>query len=524
MTLRAAIYARVSSSTQRERDTIASQLRTLPEYCARKGWTLVETYVDDGATAKTGHLAKRPGLARLLTDAAAKRFDVVVVVDLDRLTRSDDHAERGAILGAFQRAGVKIAIAPSDQLLDLSTTSGDLLGSLYAFFAAEENRKRGSRIAAGKVTAIARGWKPSGPTPYGLAYDRATHAWSVDPASSAIVREVLERVIAGDSCEQIALDFEARSLPRERSSIWLRERVWKIATNTHYLGTWLADRAKRLEVAVPPVVDADLYHRAQAALRLRGAPRGKHRQRTAVYLLQGLAVCGRCSSPILTRSQTPQRNGGSTPAAYLCRARKLARHEIPQRCDAPIVPVAELDARIWRAVSAELATPALLERLAERYRAAETEVTSWRDDAAAATRRLSDLERVERVILARFRGGSIGEDALDAELEQLRLDRAAATAARERAAEIGSRSDVGRHRLRDAQALLREVGAAIEVATPEERQRILRVLVPAGGATLQPWGDVEISVLVPTSAGNRRPLEAVYSSQASEHLKLRIVA
>lgn len=105
--MRAAIYARVSSAAQRERDTIASQLRTLPEYVARKGWTLVETYVDDGATARTGHLARRPALARLLADAAAKRYDVVVVVvDVDRLTRSDDHAERGAILGAFQRAGI----------------------------------------------------------------------------------------------------------------------------------------------------------------------------------------------------------------------------------------------------------------------------------------------------------------------------------------------------------------------------------------------------------------------------------
>lgn len=506
--MRAAIYARVSSSTQRERDTIASQLRTLPEYVARKGWTLVETYVDDGATARTGHLSKRPGLARLLVDAAAKRFEVVAVVDLDRLTRSDDHAERGAILGAFQRAAVQIAIAPSDQLLDLSTTSGDLLGSLYAFFAAEENRKRGSRIAAGKVTAIARGWKPSGPTPYGLHFDRFTHAWSVDPITSAIVREVLERVAAGDSCEQIALDFEARRIPQPRSSVWLRERVWKIATAPHYLGTWVADRARRLEIAVPHVVDAELYHRAQRALTDQGR-RGIQRSYTAVYLLQGLAVCGHCGSPILTRSQTPQRNNRRSPAAYVCRARKLARHDIPVRCDAPIVPVAELDARVWRAVSAQLATPALLERLAERDRSTTADLTSWRDDVTAADRHLARLERVERAILTRFRRGDIEEAGLDAELADLRRERQAVTEQRARAQQIGDQVDGGRHRLREAQTLLRELGAAIEVATPEERQRILRAIVRPGGATLQPCGDVEISVLVPTSGSAVRSLRAV---------------
>jgi hypothetical protein len=46
-----------------------------------------------------------------LRDAAAGRFDVVVVADIDRLTRSEDLGERGAILGALQRAGVCVASA-----------------------------------------------------------------------------------------------------------------------------------------------------------------------------------------------------------------------------------------------------------------------------------------------------------------------------------------------------------------------------------------------------------------------------
>jgi site-specific DNA recombinase len=506
--MRAAIYARVSSATQRERDTIASQLRVLPEYVARQGWTLVETYVDDGATAKTGHLAKRAGLARLLADAAAKRFDVVVVFDIDRLTRSEDLAERGAILGAFQRADVKVASSSTGQILDLRSSMGDLMSALDAFRAADDNRKRGARIAAGKVTAIARGWKPSGPTPYGLHFDRTTRTWSVDPVTSTIVREILERVAAGDSCEQIALDFEARRIPQPRSSVWLKERVWKLATAPHYLGTWIADRARRLEIAVPHVVDTDLYHRAQHALESHNR-RGIKRSYTAVYLLQGLTICGHCNSPILTRARTPQRNGRHTPAAYVCRARKLARHDIPVRCDAPIVPVAELDARVWRAVSAELATPALLERLAERDRTAAADLTSWRADVTTANRHLTRLERVERAILTRFRRGEIGDAALDAELAQLRRERQAITEQRSRAQQLGDQVDGGRHRLREAQTLLRELGAAIEVATPEERQRILRVLVRPGGATLQRWGDIEISLLVPTSGSAVRSLQAV---------------
>src|SRR5688572_23868527 len=123
--MRAVIYARVSSQVQKDRHTIASQLSTLPPFVASHGWSLVrppEHYVDDGRTAKAGHLADRPAFARLMKDAARGEFDVVAVVDLDRLTRSEDLRERGEVLGAFQRAGVLLAISSTGQLLDLRSS------------------------------------------------------------------------------------------------------------------------------------------------------------------------------------------------------------------------------------------------------------------------------------------------------------------------------------------------------------------------------------------------------------------
>lgn len=161
--MRAVCYARVSSAEQRDRDTIASQLRVLPEFIAARGWTLaapVTQYVDDGRTAKAGHLAARTGFSALLRDAAAGLFDVVVVIAIDRITRSEDLAERGAIFGALQRAGVKLAASTSGQVLDLSTSSGDLFTSLHAYFAAEWSRLHKERIRQGRITGVARGHKP----------------------------------------------------------------------------------------------------------------------------------------------------------------------------------------------------------------------------------------------------------------------------------------------------------------------------------------------------------------------------
>jgi len=70
--VRAVIYARVSSLAQRDQQTIASQLETLPKFVSFRGWNLVrpaESYVDDGRTAKAGFLTERLGFTRLLRDA-----------------------------------------------------------------------------------------------------------------------------------------------------------------------------------------------------------------------------------------------------------------------------------------------------------------------------------------------------------------------------------------------------------------------------------------------------------------------
>ena len=40
--MRAVGYSRVSSSAQKERHTIASQHRTIPEYIERSGWQLTK--------------------------------------------------------------------------------------------------------------------------------------------------------------------------------------------------------------------------------------------------------------------------------------------------------------------------------------------------------------------------------------------------------------------------------------------------------------------------------------------------
>src|SRR5215212_11419643 len=82
-----AIYARVSTEDQAERATIQSQLDFLRRFVDLHDLPVTGEYVDDGISG-TVPLAERPEGQRLLLDAEAGRFGVVLVYRLDRLGRS----------------------------------------------------------------------------------------------------------------------------------------------------------------------------------------------------------------------------------------------------------------------------------------------------------------------------------------------------------------------------------------------------------------------------------------------------
>ncbi len=79
--LRCGVYLRVSTDEQRPEN----QVRELRAYAERRGWTIVEEYVET-ESGRQGR-ATRHELDRMLRDADRRRFDVLLVWDLSRLTR-----------------------------------------------------------------------------------------------------------------------------------------------------------------------------------------------------------------------------------------------------------------------------------------------------------------------------------------------------------------------------------------------------------------------------------------------------
>src|SRR3989442_7774660 len=86
--MKVASYSRVSTEEQVEGFSLSAQQRGIREFCVGKGWAVPDEYVDEGRSARSDAIDKRPALRDLLEACHQQRYEVVVVYSLDRWARN----------------------------------------------------------------------------------------------------------------------------------------------------------------------------------------------------------------------------------------------------------------------------------------------------------------------------------------------------------------------------------------------------------------------------------------------------
>src|SRR5256885_17117321 len=140
--LRAAIYARVSTEEQKEGQTIDSQIAELERFSASQGWQLIDVYKDEGWS---GALLARPQLDRLRDDASKRVFQIVLINDVDRLARDVSHL--GVVKRDLERHGIQVIFRklPAEQ-----SPTHNLMVNILGSFAEFERELIADRTRRGK--------------------------------------------------------------------------------------------------------------------------------------------------------------------------------------------------------------------------------------------------------------------------------------------------------------------------------------------------------------------------------------
>jgi site-specific DNA recombinase len=343
-------YARVSTRHQAERKTIESQKTDILAYCALRGEQVGEWFTDDGTTSRKP-LEKRAGGARLFDWARAGKLTKLIVFMYDRLGRDDEDVTTLVHMGELRKLGVSIESvkegASDDPHGRFASSIMILAGGMQRAQIQDRARKHAREWAR-------KGAYQGGPAPFGYrVVDRADKrrelAWATDPmpgfedpplSEKDVVAKVFGKVADGASQQTVADWLNGKNIsphPEAQAGMkpkgkrtrlswtrkdgstfklatrWKAERIGKLVRDRIYKGeghygerktVWKdgdpttvkrtdpKELAEIIPMSWPPIVPAELWERANAALRSHNNQLRAHAGNP--YLLAGLIRCGTC--------------------------------------------------------------------------------------------------------------------------------------------------------------------------------------------------------------------------------------
>jgi len=175
----AAIYARVSTDKQK----VDLQLNELHDFVARSGWTIYQEYIDQSFT---GANTNRPAFLAMMEAAKKRKFDLLVVWKLDRLSRS----LKDLINTLDELGSCGIDFVSYDNNLDTSTPTGKLVFQIVGAVAEFEKDIIRERVIAGLANAKLKGKRLGRPPIPPDIYEKADKMRAVGLSFRKIGREL----------------------------------------------------------------------------------------------------------------------------------------------------------------------------------------------------------------------------------------------------------------------------------------------------------------------------------------------
>ena len=199
------VYCRVSTDKQADRGvSLDAQRAKAKAYAELYDLDIVEVIVDAGYSAKT---LVRPGLERALNLLKTGKAEALLVVKLDRLTRSV--ADLGRLVERYFAPG-KAALLSVGEQIDTRSAGGRLVLNVLASVSQWEREAIGERTSAALQHKAAQGEYTGGDTPYGYRLAADGERLEQEPAEQVLVAEARRLRGRGLSLRGVARHLEAQ--------------------------------------------------------------------------------------------------------------------------------------------------------------------------------------------------------------------------------------------------------------------------------------------------------------------------
>jgi site-specific DNA recombinase len=396
--IRFAALIRVSTEKQEKKgESLRTQRKQIDSAIKSLGGIFAASYGgQEHATAGW----ERQQLDEMLADAVKKPkpFDAVIVADATRWSRDNVASQTG--LETLRDAGIHFYVLQTKH--DLFNPESRLFLALTATIGAYHAHTQKLKSLQNKIERAKRGIPTGGALPIGRTFDKATGKWGVVPHKKAMIEDVAERYLAGETLPKLAREY---SVDHSNLCKILRERCGGRWTET------FRSESLNINETVTHIVPRLLPEKLIRAVRLRleanrtylhGRP--KHH-----YLLNGYIFCEKCGYSL---------TGQCVQGTHLYY--RHATHDRAKKCVARPWPFVRAD-RIEQDVVFELhkmlGNPAAIERA---VKAAVPDCDKLLERRKRLEAELANIDRTRNAVLDRIERKLLTDSQADKKLLELK--------------------------------------------------------------------------------------------------------
>ena len=323
--LRTAIYARKSAEDIKN-TSIPAQIAECQRFIQNYDFLVhTNTFQEDNVSGM--FTEKRDEFKKMLTLVERGEIEVVVVMKLDRFSRSVEDAANG--IRRLQQAGC-LLIAGDIACMPKTPSDGLLLNIMTAL-----NQYYAQRAASDVMTSEcknAREGYATGIVPYGYKILRANKKDPpqiiVNEQEAPAVRLMFKMIAQGDSYNTVIQELEYQGYKTRKGGTFCKSTLNAMLRNEKYYGTLIYNRVggkrKKNRVlieqfdevrnmgAIPPLINKKLFDKVQTVLAQKAQCRPKS-DKSHSYLLTSLLRCKLCGKPM-----SGSKTGSKRIRNYIC--------------------------------------------------------------------------------------------------------------------------------------------------------------------------------------------------------------
>lgn len=325
---KAALYVRVSTSFQIDKDSLPMQRQDLITYA--KLIFGIDDYIIFEDAGYSGKNTDRPEYQNMMRRIRAGEFTHLICWKIDRISRN--LLDFAAMYQELKELGV--TFVSKNEQFDTSTAIGEAMLKIILVFAELERNMTSERVTAAMISRASNGLWNGGRVPFGYSYDKETKTFSIEPEESRLVHMVFDMYQQHRSIVKVSRWLNDEGYASRAGNAWSPVSLLIILTNPFYKGVYrynhYKDPGNKVErdpsewVEVPDhhprIISDEQFDSVSKVLRENSrCKRLPGRQHTSknIHIFGGMLYCNSCGS-MMVSTPCRQQATGYRPSKYAC--------------------------------------------------------------------------------------------------------------------------------------------------------------------------------------------------------------